>query len=296
IGNRSIEYELEISVDNYIERVKIEGREALLCRGDNSQTRILSREGNYITVQRADTAPRGFLKRTIFKSILVNVPTNAAEELHILSLMLKSMAVYSFVPDSIRARSRVDAMPRLEYRGDNLARVLLHLYLEDRKKFTTIESVVQNLVPEIEEIIPHIEGTMVELWLRIKGLSEPLKPANISDGTLRILAYVTALYLGSSLVAFEEPENCIHPHLLETLVDLAHRAPCQVVITTHSPYLLDHVKPEEVYVVEKRGLETILVRLTKSNQIEAVKKFLSEGGTLGEAWYSGLIGGVPEAT
>ncbi len=120
-----------------------------------------------------------------------------------------------------------------------------------------------------------------------------MKPQNISDGTLRLLAFIVALYSGASLVAFEEPENRIHPYLLETLVDLARKAPCQVIITTHSPYLLDHVKPEEVYVVEKPGTETIVKKLSKTKEVHAVKKLLEEGGTLGEAWYSGLIGGTP---
>ena len=91
----------------------------------------------------------------------------------------------------------------------------------------------------------------------------------------------------------EEPENSIHPRLLETIVDLARKAPCQVIITTHSPYLLDHVKPEEVFVVEKPGLETTVKKLAKTKEVEAVKRLLVEGGTLGEAWYSGLIGGTP---
>jgi len=124
-------------------------------------------------------------------------------------------------------------------------------------------------------------------------LSEPLKPSNISDGTLRIMAMASVLYGGFSLVVLEEPENCVHPRLLGALMDLARGAPSQVVMTTHSPYLLDHARPEEVYVVEKEGLETKVKKLSTAKELEAVKRFLEEGGTLGEAWYSGLIGGTP---
>jgi len=124
-------------------------------------------------------------------------------------------------------------------------------------------------------------------------LSEPLKSSNISDGTLRIMAMASVLYGGFSLVVLEEPENCVHPHLLGTLMDLARRAPSQVVMTTHSPYLLDHARPEEVYVVEKEGLETKVEKLSTAKELEAVRRFLEEGGTLGEAWYSRLIGGTP---
>ena len=66
-----------------------------------------------------------------------------------------------------------------------------------------------------------------------------------------------------------------------------------LILVTHSPHLLDHVEPEEVYVVEKPGRETVVKKLSNSREMKAVKKFLQEGGTLGEAWYSGAMGGVP---
>lgn len=79
-----------------------------------------------------------------------------------------------------------------------------------------------------------------------------LEPYQISDGTLRLLAFIAALFLGDLVVAFEEPENCIHPWLLKTLIHLCKNiAPCQIIITTHSPYLLDKVNPEDILVVEK---------------------------------------------
>jgi predicted ATPase len=52
------------------------------------------------------------------------------------------------------------------------------------------------MVPEVEEIIPHIEGANVEIRIRVNGLDEPLKPHSISDGALRILAMGSALYGG----------------------------------------------------------------------------------------------------
>jgi len=118
----------------------------------------------------------------------------------------------------------------------------------------------------------------------------PMPLSNVSDGTLRLIAIALALYGGASVVALEEPENCVHPRLLETLVDAMREAPTQVVVTTHSPYLLDHVEPEEVYLVVGEGLETKVRKLSETREVEAVKKFLKEGGTLGEAWYTGLLG------
>jgi len=296
INNHNILYILTITVNNYIEQAWIDNKVALRSEGKKKVAQILTRDGVMKDIGIHTSASSNILGVTLFKSIFTNLPTDAVSELYDLAHLLRSITVHSFVPERIRAYSEITAKPSLGYYGDNIARVLLHLYLENRKVFTDIEDVMRSLIPEIKEIIPHIEGTKVEIWLRTRNLTEPLKPANISDGTLRILAYVTALYSGASLVVFEEPENCIHPHLLEAIVDLARKAPCQVIMTTHSPYLLDHIKPEEVYVVEKPRTETIVKKLSKTKELQAVKKLLEEGGTLGEAWYSGIIGGVPETT
>jgi len=298
ISSRSVKYSLILTLDNYVEKAWINGKEALSSEGRKPEASVLTRNGivklfNKPYTPTLDPTRQQSLIQCDYKTALIYLPSEAAEEIHQLAELLKGFAIHSFDPRYIRSASRVADPPLLGYEGSGLARVLLHFYLENRRAFARIEDVLRSLIPEVEEVIPHIERENVELWLRVKDLREPLKPANISDGTLRILAYITVLHSDVSLAAFEEPENFVHPHLLETLVDLARKAPCQVLITTHSPYLLDHVKPEEVYVVEKPGVETIAKKLSKTKEVEAVKKLLEEGGTLGEAWYSGIIGGVP---
>ena len=298
INRHNVRYALILVPDNYVEKTWLNNREVLRSEGKMSTAYVLTHNGEVKSFYRPEEfmPPKYYLlTRSVYKSALAELPSEAIMEVHKLAEALKNIAVHSFNPRSIRGFSMVKEQPVLGYDGSGLARVLLHLYLENRRIFARIEDVLRSLVPEVEEIVPHIEGENVELWLRVRDLKEPLRPANISDGTLRILAYITVLHSGASFAAFEEPENSIHPHLLETLVDLARKAPCQVVMTTHSPYLLDHVKPEEVFVVEKPGTETLVRRLMDTREMKAVKKFLEEGGTLGEAWYSGIIGGVPKS-
>ena len=67
----------------------------------------------------------------------------------------------------------------------------------------------------------------------------------ISDGTLKLLAFITAINLESSIICIEEPENFIHPSLLKSLIEILTNSDKQVIITTHSPYLLDYVKLED---------------------------------------------------
>jgi Fe-S cluster assembly ATPase SufC len=228
---------------------------------------------------------------TVYRSMLSlkPVPYDVSDDLKAIVRALAGISACK--PDSytLKARERVEVEPRLWYDGRGLARFLLHLYLERRRDFQRVEEAVRSLVPEVEELIPHLERGEVELWVRVRGLDAPLGPENISDGTLRLLAIVTALYSGGSLVVLEEPENHVHPHLLEALVDMARSSPSQVVVATHSTHILDYVEPGEVYLVYKDGLETKVRRLTESSSIDEVRRFLEEGGTLGEAWYSGVV-------
>ena len=99
----------------------------------------------------------------------------------------------------------------------------------------------------------------------------------------------------------EEPENGIHPKLIEEVIQILREitlrkvsTPCQVFLTTHSPYVLDHFRdsPEDVYVMERgRPLQgATLCRLSERKDIDLVEALF--GHSLGEAWFSGLIGGT----
>ena len=212
---------------------------------------------------------------------------------------ISRMGFYSFIPQSMLNEVEMEDKPVLSRDGSNLAGLLAYLKLTDYKLFHAIEERLRNYVPEIEEIVIPPKAIppkkVYRICIKEKGFERSF--TNISDGTLRLLGFVTALSLNHSLVAFEEPENCIHPHLLELLVDMMRKADCQVVITTHSPYLLDYVEPEEVVVVWREmgeeGLET-KVRRPSEEELERVKALLRDGWTLGEVWCSGVIGGVPE--
>jgi energy-coupling factor transporter ATP-binding protein EcfA2 len=288
IGRAQLGYTLQLTNESYFEHILMANEQVITHNGLRDLVLIKGEE-------RYGLLSTGFnyYGRSVSKSILTAIPSDVKEEIHRLASGLGKVSVHSFAPDMLRLKNSVSEPPFLEYHGSNLARYLLYLYTERRKDFERMEEILRCMIPEVEEVITHIEGTNVEVWIKIKGLDEPLKPHNISDGTLRILALITALYSGFSLVALEEPENCIHPNLLETLMSLARDSPSQVVITTHSPYLLDHVKPEEVYLVWKEGLETKVKKLSTTKEMEHVKKFLEEGGTLGEAWYSGIFGETP---
>jgi len=203
--------------------------------------------------------------------------------------VLRNIRTYAFEADKIRSDSSSGFNLDLSRDGSNLAQALHSLLTYKRKSFLEVEDIMKQLIPEIEEINvpPTKDGKRVYLSIKEKGIPEPLKYHNISDGTLRILAFVTALYLESTIIAFEEPENCVHPYLFETVVDLCRKSPTQVVMTTHSPYLLNKAsEPEEVLLVEKENGRT---KVKPVEDLDKARRLLEEGIPLGEIWYMGEL-------
>lgn len=126
---------------------------------------------------------------------------------------------------------------------------------------------------------------------RIRGA---INPESASDGTIRLLALmVIAVWSSrrSTLIAIEEPENGLHPHLSEHIVSVLREASArtQVIATTHNPDFLDFLAPEEVHMCDKiEGFSKIV----NADTIEQVSNFRSKF-RLGELWEQGVLGGIP---
>lgn len=118
-----------------------------------------------------------------------------------------------------------------------------------------------------------------------------LSPNQLSEGTFKTLALVFYILSdNSSLLLIEEPEVCIHHGLLASIIELikVQSATKQIIISTHSDYVLDKLKPENIVVIKKYPHEgTKAVSLTKSlnyKEYTSLKKYLNESGNLGEYW------------
>lgn len=163
----------------------------------------------------------------------------------------------------------------------------------------------RNVFRNLHSLLEHVTGVSTDLdrgrvllFLKEKSFPDPLEALSLSDGTLRLLAIFTALETmpEHGLLCIEEPEHGLHPHLFGPLVDMI-RERCpegdgtrQVLLTTHSPDLVDAATPEEVVTVDKGdGGETLLREL----QGPTLKKWLKDF-RLGELWRMRQIGGVPK--
>ncbi len=111
------------------------------------------------------------------------------------------------------------------------------------------------------------------------------------DATLGPAGEKLAAIQSSPLITIEEPENGLHPHLAESLVEILRSASegSQVIVTTHSPTLLDHLEPQEVILCDKTDGFTRLKRASSVVDIDRLREHFS----LGELWSQGAVGAVP---
>lgn len=281
VNGQSAFYDISFNSDGLINKEEVTHEKQLLTRPERGKTLYLHKETEvHIEAGLSDSIPA-----------ILYMPEYADPLISKMKDILGNIRTYSFDVDRIRSASSSGFDLSLLRDGSNLAQTLHSLLTYKRKRFLQIEDIMKQLIPEIEEInVPPTEdGEQVYLSIKEEGIPEPLKYHNISDGTLRILAFVTALYLESTIITFEEPENCVHPYLFETIVDLCRKAPVQVAITTHSPYLISKVAdPSEILLIEKDKGKT---KVRPVNDVEKVRRLLEEGLPLGEIWYIGELHG-----
>lgn len=189
--------------------------------------------------------------------------------------------------------------------GSNLAVVLDRLRDEHPERFEQLNAAVSEWFPEFDRVLFETPAKgMRALSLRRREAGHVIPARNLSQGTLIGLALLTLAWLPSPppLIGLEEPDRGLHPRLLRDVRDAIYRLaypeqfgeerePVQVVATTHNPYFLDLFKdhPEEIVIAEKLDQEAKFHPLTER---EDIVEILGDA-SLGEVWYSGVLGGVP---
>jgi hypothetical protein len=121
-----------------------------------------------------------------------------------------------------------------------------------------------------------------------------LSPNQLSEGTFKTIALLFYLVIDKgSLLLIEEPEVCVHHGLLKSILELvkSYSTSKQIIISTHSDYVLDMLAPENVFLVYKeKRLGTKVKPVTRAlstRDFNALKTYLAETGNLGEFWRHG---------
>src|SRR5580704_8762818 len=181
------------------------------------------------------------------------------------------------------ARGRKEATGVVEHlseTGENLPRVAQYLYENHRTIFKTILRRMQERVPGISGVEPELtqDGYLI-LRFRDGTFTTPFLDRYVSDGTIKMFAYLVLLHdpKPHPLLCIEEPENQLYPTLMSELAeefrDYAQRGG-QVMVSTHSPDLLNATRLEEVlWLVKKDGLTEIM----RAQDDPQVKRYMEEG-------------------
>ena len=201
-----------------------------------------------------------------------------------------------FVPELARSQPMSGADPHLNRRGDNLAKYLQFIERERPTGFKAMLSWIATKIPGVEEIrsAKAPDGRLL-LEFRAQGFETPFYQQDMSDGSLKLLAYLLLMEDPdpAPLVGIEEPENGLHHQLLSLLaVELQafaqrSRGP-QVLVTTHSPNFVDALTPSEVWILDKgnSGYSTLI----RAADLAGVQSLFDEGIPLGSLWYSNHFG------
>jgi predicted ATPase len=216
---------------------------------------------------------------------------------------IREVNVYDFAP--IYLSSKISSSGNMDGTGQGIANTLLDILLTNRDRFDELQYRLTQLVPHIKSIaLPRGENQTFSIELVDRYSEHHIPASDISDGTLRILAFLTALYQENtpSIICFEELENGLHPWLLHKMMELLKIVstegitgkPVQVLITTHSPVLLNYVEPHQVRAVELDKEGKTQVHKLPIDSVRFQKALEAYDGALGELWFTNGFGGNPE--
>jgi predicted ATPase len=201
---------------------------------------------------------------------------------------LAAMRVYSIEARKVREMQEPDSGTSLKSDGGNVTSVLNEIERQSKDDFQRISSILATIVPNTTRVQVKKHGKNLSLeFTQESGGKKPLKfeGFSMSDGTLRAIGLLAAVFQRPvpSLIAIEEPEATIHPGALESILDLLQHASrnMQVVITTHSPELLDAkwITDRHLRLVELSKGATRVAALSEATR-QALQNHLMGAGEL----------------
>lgn len=201
-----------------------------------------------------------------------------------------------FTADAVQSLPSVGPQEHLNIRGDNLSNVVQFMEREYPRRFKMILDKIACNIPGIEKIdSKKTEDNRLLLRFNEKGFQDPFYIQQMSDGTLKVFAYLLMLEdpTPPPFLCIEEPENGLYHKLLEVLATefrehaTGHKGGSQVFITTHQPYFVDALDPKEVWILEK-GKDGFS-KIRRASEDLLVNNLVEEGLPLGGLWYSDYI-------
>ncbi len=227
--------------------------------------------------------------------IAVNALGQFAEHPRVAALrdFITGWYVSYFSVDNTRGQPEAGPQNRLSRTGDNLANVIQFLSEQHPGRLERVFAALRARVPRIEGVLaePMPDGRLL-LTIKDAPFESPVLARFASDGTLKMLAYLVLLYDPDPppFIGIEEPENFLHPRLLHGLAEecRASSERGQLLVTTHSPFFLNALRPKEVRVLYRD--EQGYTQVTAASELPGITEFVSEGASLGHLWLEGQFG------
>jgi predicted ATPase len=209
--------------------------------------------------------------------------------------LIERWHVSDFHISRARPEQEIGYAEHLSREGENLSQVIEYLFNNHRAVFDTILSKLKQRVPGVTNVESKAtEEGRILLKFQDGAFEDPFLARYVSDGTIKMLAYLVLLYDPDPhpLLCVEEPENQLYHTLLWELAEefraYAHRGG-QVFVSTHSPDFLNATSLEEVFWLEKREGYTCVRRARDDGQIAA---YMAEGDQMGYLWKQGFFTGA----
>lgn len=209
---------------------------------------------------------------------------------------LKGWYLSYFYPDAARSLPTAGPQKHLNSHGDNIGNVVQFMAREHKDRFKVVLERIAAKIPGIKSIDTKVmDDNRLLLRFNDGAFVDPFFSQQMSDGTLKVFAYLLLMEDPEPppFICIEEPENGLYHKLLEALAQefRAHatgkkNAP-QIFVTTHQPYFVDALSPDEVWILEK-GAEGYSV-IRRVSDLEIVKNLVDEGLPLGGLWYSDYL-------
>lgn len=209
---------------------------------------------------------------------------------------LKGWYLSYFYPDAARSLPTAGPQRHLNVHGDNIGNVVQFMEREHKERFNSILARIAGKIPGIASIDTKVtDDKRVLLRFNDGAFSDPFFSQQMSDGTLKMFAYLLLMEDPEPppFICIEEPENGLYHKLLESLAQefrehaTGRKNAPQIFVTTHQPYFVDALSPQEVWILEKGADGYSSIR--RVSELQVVRNLVEEGLPLGGLWYSDYL-------
>jgi predicted ATPase len=192
----------------------------------------------------------------------------------------------------VRVVPEAGPQEHLSRNGGNLANVIQFLSEQHSEVLSDIFAALRRRIPKLESVEP-VALPSGHLLLTVKDapFAEGVQARYVSDGTLKMLAYLIQLHdpAPAPFLGIEEPENFLHPRLLYELAEecRAATAKMQMVVTTHSPFFINALDAKQVWALRRN--DAGYTEAFRAADMRGIKEQVDAGAKLGDLWLEGFF-------